>query len=61
MYKIAEGMDWLHRHNIVHRDLKAANVLHTMNERGQACYVADYECSLGVVGTGFWRAPEILQ
>ena len=23
--------------------------------------VADYECSVGVVGTGFWRAPEILQ
>lgn len=21
----------------------------------------DYECSTGVVGTGFWRAPEILQ
>ena len=25
------------------------------------CAVADYECSLGVVGTGFWRAPEILR
>ena len=24
-------------------------------------YVADYECSIGVVGTGFFRAPKILQ
>jgi serine/threonine protein kinase len=23
--------------------------------------VADYECSVGVIGTGFWRALEILQ
>ncbi|KAG0614539.1 hypothetical protein M758_6G185000 [Ceratodon purpureus] len=25
-----------------------------------ACNVADFECSIGVVGTGYWRAPEIL-
>ena len=25
------------------------------------CYLADYECSVGVVGTGLFRAPEILQ
>ncbi|KAG0561702.1 hypothetical protein KC19_9G085200 [Ceratodon purpureus] len=25
------------------------------------CFVADYECSIGVVGTGFFMAPEILQ
>lgn len=24
------------------------------------CLVADYEISVGVTGTGFWRAPEIL-
>jgi serine/threonine protein kinase len=24
------------------------------------CRVGDFECSRGVVGTGFWRAPEIL-
>ncbi|KAG0587185.1 hypothetical protein KC19_2G146400 [Ceratodon purpureus] len=28
---------------------------------GFVCFVADYECSAGVVGTGFWRAPEILE
>jgi serine/threonine protein kinase len=60
MYRIALGMDWLHSLNIVHRDLKASNVL--MRKDGNwASFVADFECSIGVVGTGFWRAPEILQ
>jgi hypothetical protein len=59
MYRIALGMDWLHSHDIVHRDLKASNVL-VMKEKNWT-FVADFECSVGVVGTGFWRAPEILQ
>lgn len=25
-----------------------------------SCVVGDFECNLGTVGTGFWRAPEIL-
>ncbi|KAG0586035.1 hypothetical protein KC19_2G058500 [Ceratodon purpureus] len=58
MYRMAQGMEWLHEHNIVHRDLKASNVLISKNG---AISVADFECSIGVIGTGFWRAPEILQ
>jgi len=51
-------MDQLHNHSIVHRDIKASNVL----VRGHlVCFIADFECSLGVVGTGFWRAPKILE
>jgi serine/threonine protein kinase len=64
MYKIALGMDWLYSCNIVHRDLKALNVLVKEFKRGTPrynCYVVDYECSVGVIGTGFFRAPEILQ
>lgn len=63
MYKIANGMMELHKHNIVHRDLKASNVLisEKMGHHEYCTVVADYECSVGVVGTGFFRAPEILQ
>jgi serine/threonine protein kinase len=61
MFEIACGMDWLHDHSIVHRDLKAANVLVRQDGDQTYCFVADYECSVGVKGTGFFRAPEILQ
>jgi serine/threonine protein kinase len=64
MYQVALGMDWLHSHNIVHRDLKASNVLVKEFKSGTPkyiCVVADFECSVGVIGTGFFRAPEILQ
>jgi serine/threonine protein kinase len=58
MYQVAKGMDSLHNRDIIHRDLKASNVLVTMDSN---YIVADFESSIGVVGTGFFRAPEILQ
>ncbi|KAG0559090.1 hypothetical protein KC19_10G078400 [Ceratodon purpureus] len=64
MYYIALGVEWLHNRDIIHRDLKASNVLVKEFKSGSPkwlCFVADYECSIGVVGTGFFRAPEILQ
>ena len=61
MYRVARGMEWLHNRDIIHRDLKASNVL--VRHVGPWLYsvVADFECSIRVVGTGFFRAPEILQ
>jgi serine/threonine protein kinase len=81
MHTIASGMRGLHRDNIVHRDLKASNVLimprtwmvetshgppicvevfNPTNDDNFIISVADFECSVGVVGTRFWRPPEIL-
>lgn len=61
MYRVALEVNWLHSRNIVHRELKASNVLYTSGERSWGFYVTDFECSVGVVGTGFFRAPETLQ
>jgi serine/threonine protein kinase len=82
MHSTARQMRWLHRDNIVHRDLKASNVLilpkvwivktgdgtllrvqefKPVNDNNFRINIADFECSVGVVGTRFWRAPEILQ
>jgi len=58
MYDIARGMDQFHGRDIVHRDIKASNVLWSS---GLGYFVADFECSVGVVGTGFFRTPEILE
>lgn len=74
MLQIATGMHHLHTTlNIPHRDLKASNVLIALNMSSKrcsppdpgdsdqfSCVIADYECSAGVLGTGFWRAPEVL-
>jgi hypothetical protein len=65
------GMRNLHRRKILHPDLKASNILiHNSSTRHDPSrtdsasefrsYVADFECSVGVVGTRFWRAPKIL-
>jgi serine/threonine protein kinase len=58
---IAVGVKALHDHGVTHRDLKAANILLNVEaETYRNIVLTDFEDSSDVVGTGFWRAPEVL-
>ncbi|CAG7885934.1 unnamed protein product [Brassica rapa] len=64
---ICKGMNYLHQNNIIHRDLKAANLLMDENE---VVKVADFgvarvKAQTGVMtaetGTYRWMAPEVIE
>eukprot|EP00826_Nyctotherus_ovalis_P048442 TRINITY_DN570_c0_g3_i1.p1 TRINITY_DN570_c0_g3~~TRINITY_DN570_c0_g3_i1.p1 ORF type:complete len:277 (-),score=68.04 TRINITY_DN570_c0_g3_i1:241-1071(-) len=70
--QILEGLEYLHAHNVVHRDIKGANVLVDSNG---ICKLADFggakriyvgasgEIALltSLKGTPYWMAPEIIR
>ncbi|KAG8956069.1 hypothetical protein FRC03_010981 [Tulasnella sp. 419] len=66
--KILEGLHYLHEQHVVHRDLKAANILNTKNGNIK---LSDFGVSLNintvgtmqdnVAGTPNWMAPEIIE
>jgi serine/threonine protein kinase len=70
MYDIAGDMMMMHSQNILHRDMKASNAFIYNRFSGSdlvidrdgvmRVQIADFESSVGVLRTGFWRAPEIL-
>ncbi|KAG0558632.1 hypothetical protein KC19_10G042400 [Ceratodon purpureus] len=68
--RIAQGMRFLHYRDVVHRDLKASNVLVPHHPGSIDVKIADFglsqfidpsgESSAGHVGSRYWRAPELL-
>ena len=68
MVKILEGLHYLHQSDVVHCDLKAANILTTKNGNVK---LSDFGVSLNlrameremkdVAGTPNWMAPEVIE
>lgn len=58
------GLEYLHYHNVVHRDIKGANILVTRNgvvklsDFGSAKRICSYEQSM--IGTYAYMAPEVI-
>ncbi|XP_034988395.1 mitogen-activated protein kinase kinase kinase 13 isoform X1 [Zootoca vivipara] len=64
---IAGGMNYLHLHKIIHRDLKSPNVLVTHNDTvkisdfGTSKELSDKSTKMSFAGTVAWMAPEVIR
>jgi len=65
--EIAQGVGYLHSQNVIHRDLKTANVLVDSNTRmkvsdfGESKILAGDNVNMTTVGTNFYIAPEVFR
>lgn len=66
--QVLQGLDYLHKQGVVHRDIKGANILTTKNgtvklaDFGVAMSLTDEKkSSASFVGTPYWMAPEVIE
>ena len=64
---MAQGMQHLHNHDNIHRDLKSANVLLSSAMAAKVCdfgtaqYLSHTTVQTGPAGTPRWMAPEVME
>ncbi|EGT40032.1 hypothetical protein CAEBREN_03844 [Caenorhabditis brenneri] len=59
-YYVCDALKWLHSQNVIHRDLKAGNILLTNNEEVSEKLKSKREKRDTFIGTPYWMAPEVL-
>ena len=66
LYKVAKGLSKMHQNNVLHRDIKSDNILHSADGRikigdlGTACFLSKERVKRKTpAGTWNWIAPEI--
>ncbi|KAI3652518.1 hypothetical protein MP228_001943 [Amoeboaphelidium protococcarum] len=67
VYQVLEGLIYLHEEGVVHRDIKAANILSTkeghvkLGDFGVATKLNEPQGESMVVGSPYWLAPEVIE
>lgn len=67
IHQVLQGLVYLHKQGVTHRDIKGANILTTKDgivklaDFGVATKLTGSEINNSAVGTPYWMAPEVIE